>query len=449
MLNENVEAAHIRSYYLDNEATNPADKYKIKVSIPRRDKYTVKVKWTKPYFLAQEYTLGIGIIPEHVFSVDKNGQKISFDYSSKEFAEGFNNHWANNKMCGTGPMRFKEWTRNQRLVLERNPDYWGQPFYFSQMIFQNIKNPNTMVQKMLHNELDWAGIAEKDQYVENQDHANVKSGKVKLAEYRYPQYRYVGYNEKRPLFTDKRVRLALGHAIPVDEIIQKVFHGLAERLTGPFLPGSSKCDSSLKPISYDLDEARRLLDEAGWTLEPGESVRSKMVDGKRMQAKFDLMIYSESPSFASIATIIKENCRQIGVQVQISSTNWALMISKLNKKEFDACILGWAMGWTDDPNQIWSGRQADVPDSSNHIAYKNATVDKLIDKLRVTMDPAKQPPIYQEIHRLIYEDQPYTFLFVDKATAGYDARIENVKFYPIRPCIDTREWTARTARALQ
>jgi peptide/nickel transport system substrate-binding protein len=87
-----------------------------------------------------------------------------------------------------------------------------------------------------------------------------------------------------------------------------------------------------------------------------------------------------------------------------------------------------------------------LPESSNAGGYQNPEVDKLIEQLRVTMNPDKQIEIYHKIHRQIYDDQPYTFLFMDLVLAGYDSRIENVKFYPIRPCIDTREWYARTPR---
>ncbi|HEV2970856.1 MAG TPA: ABC transporter substrate-binding protein [Pirellulales bacterium] len=448
ILNKNIEAAHLRSYYEDPSAKQESERYKIKVSLVRGDKYTVKVKWTKPYFLADDFTLRVFIMPRHVFSVDEKGDPISFDFSSKEFADGFNNHWANRAMCGTGPMMFKEWTKEQRLVLERNPDYWGEPYYFSRLIYRHIKNPNTAVQQMLQGELDWNPIPEKDLYLQSQSHPNVEAKKVILAKLKYPSYRYLGYNLKRDFFKDQKVRWAIGHAIPLDEIIANIYHGLAVRLTGPFLPDSKSNDKSLPLIDYDLDKARKLLDEAGWKMEEGASLRSKMVNGKKVEAKFDLMIYSDSPSYTSIATIVKENCRKIGVDVGISSTNWALMLQKLRKKDFDACILGWVMDWKDDPFQIWHGSQADLPESSNSIGYQNPEVDKLIEQLRVTMSPDKQIEIYHKIHRLIYEDQPYTFLFMDLETAGYNARIENVKFYPIRPCVDTREWYAKTPRVL-
>ena len=173
-----------------------------------------------------------------------------------------------------------------------------------------------------------------------------------------------------------------------------------------------------------------------------------MIQGASVPARFNLMIYADSSSFRTIAEIIKENCRKIGVDCEVSPTKWALMLDKLHHREFDAAMLGWAMSWTSDPFQIWHGSLADVPYSSNAIGYRNPQVDKLIERLRVTLDEKKQVAIYHEIHRLIYEDQPYAFLFADKHTAGYDARLENLQFHKIRPCYDPREWTTKSPRRM-
>ena len=140
------------------------------------------------------------IIPRHVFSVDENGDRISLDVSSKEFADGFNNHWANRQMCGTGPMIFKEWIKNERVVLRRNPDYWGAPFYFSKHArISCITNPNTIVAKGAAKRTRLGRrSAEKDHSYQAKDaHPNVVAGKVVLKAYDYPAYRYIGYNLKR------------------------------------------------------------------------------------------------------------------------------------------------------------------------------------------------------------------------------------------------------------
>lgn len=447
ILNPNIQAAAIRSYYEDPDAAEASQKYKIKVTVI--DDYTVKVKWTKPYFMAEEWTLLVPMIPRHVYSVDDKGEPISFDFTSKEFAEGFNNHWANRQMCGTGPMMFHEWAKDERVGLVRNPEYWGTPFYFSNVIFRCIPNSNTARQMALQNELDWVRIAEKNLFLEGKEHDNVKAGKVVGEVYDFPGYRYVGYNLKREFFKDKRVRWALSHAIPVQDIIDVVFKGMARPITGPMLPGSSSNDVSIPPVPFDLDRSGKLLAEAGWEDTDGSGVRSKTINGEKIPARFDLMIFSDAPSFLTIAEIIKENCRKVGVDVQISPAKWGLMLQKLKKKDFDATMLGWAMGWKQDLFQIWHSSQADLPDSSNHTSYGNAELDKLIDELRVTLDSDKQIELYHRMHRIIYDDQPYTFLFSEKATAFRDGRLKNIKFYKIRPGYDAREWLATKPREIE
>lgn len=438
--NKHVNCASLRSYYEDPDAKEESEKIKIRVTVV--NDYELKIKWLKPYFLIEEFTLGIGIIPRHIYSVDEKGEPISLDVTSEEFAKGFNDHWHNSMLCGTGPMKFSLWKKNERLELVRNPDYHGQPFYFSKVVFKNIPNPNTSLQMLLDGELDWAGISEKQLYIQTREDKAVKSGKVNLVDFDYPAYRYIGWNQRLEIFKDAKVRTALSHAVPVQKIIDKVLLGFGTRLSGPFLPGSSAYNADLPLIPFDPDKAKKLLDEAGWKDFDSNGVRDKAIGGKRVEMKFDLMIYADAPMYKTIAEIIQEEFRQIGVQVQISPVKWALMLEKLRKKEFDACMLGWALGWRQDPFQIWHGSQADVPESSNSIGYKNPELDKLIETLRVTFDLARQRELYHKIHEIIYNDQPYTFLFVDRATGGYLSRIKNIKFYKIRPCRDHREWYA-------
>jgi ABC-type transport system substrate-binding protein len=440
IVNKHVDAASLRSYYEDPEAKEESEKIKIRTTVV--DPYTIKVKWTKPYFQATEFTLGIPVIPKHVYSVDAKGEPLSLDIASEEFAKGFNDHWANSLLIGTGPMLFSSWKKNERLELVRNPDYWGQPFYFSKVVFKNIPNNNTALKMSLSGELDWSGISEKSLYVQTKDDAVVKEGKAKLTEYDYPGYRYIGWNLKRDIFKDKAVRTALSHAVPVQKMIDRILYGLGTRLSGPFLPTGSSYDASLPLIPYDLEKAKSMLSAAGWSDTNGNGVRDRMINGKLVEFRFDFMIYADSPMYKTIAEIVKEEFRQIGVDVIISPVKWALMLEKLHKKEFDASMLGWAMSWKQDLFQIWHGSQADVPESSNSIGYRNPELDKLIDEHRQTIDEGKQRELYRKMHRIIHEDQPYTFLFVDKATASYQARIQNVGYYRIRPCLDQREWFA-------
>ena len=447
ILNPHTEAAALRSYYLDPEAENEEDRIKIQVKVI--DKYTVKIRWKKPYFMANEFTLGIPIIPRHVYSRNEQGEPVSLDFRSQEFAQAFNNHWANNTMCGTGPLRLEKWERNKQVVLVRNEEYWGKPFYFSHLIYKQITNPSTVFHQVLNGELDWSGISDRNLFVQGLERPEVKQGKVVALSYEYMGYRYVGWNLTRPQFRDREVRWALSYATPVESMIKNILHGLAVRVTGPFLPSSPANDPELKPVPYDLDKARQMLEKSGWRDTDGDGIRDKMIDGQKIPLQFELMIYADSPMYRRIAEMMKDSYRQIGVQMLISPNKWALMLQRLRKRNFDACMLGWALSWRGDPFQIWHGSQAELPDSSNAISYRNPQVDKLIDRLRVTMEPQEQYKLYRQIHRLIYEDQPYTFLFQDKATVMHHARLENIKLYPKqRPHVDMREWFTRQPRLL-
>jgi peptide/nickel transport system substrate-binding protein len=116
-------------------------------------------------------------------------------------------------------------------------------------------------------------------------------------------------------------------------------------------------------------------------------------------------------------------------------------------KDFDAVLRGWSLSWRADPYQTWFSGNAELLDTPNIIGYRNEEVDKLVTELRVTLDRRKQREIYHRLHELIYDDQPYTFLFSEKQTCGYNARLQNVKFYDVNPSVDFREWSIEKSTA--
>jgi ABC-type transport system substrate-binding protein len=444
ILNEHTEAGSIRSYYM-----TPGEEDPINIVVTPVNKYVVKIRWKRPYFQMEDYTFlspEKPIIPRHVYSVDENGKLISLDFLSKEFGEAFNDHWANDMLIGTGPYRFVEWRRNEELSLVRNEKYWGQKGYFSEIYYQCISNPETSVQKALNGELDLAGMSEYDRFVKLRDEPGEYDPKVvRPVDFERAAYRYMGYNLTRPLFQDRQVRVALTHAVPIDQLIESVWEGLAVRMDGPFLPGTPYA-AKVTPFPYDLEEAKRLLAEAGWKDTDKDGILDKEIDGQRVKFEFKTMIFESSPMYMKLALMIQENFRRIGVKMDPIPTQWQTMLENLNKKNFDAAILGWALDYKTDPAQIFHSADAFKPDTSNY-GYVNKEVDALIEKLRTTLKDEDQYPIYQEIHRLIYADQPYVFLAKDNALGLINVRIENFEPYPeLRPYYDRLEWTSSTAR---
>ena len=382
ILNTFTEAASLRGYYTDSTAADELDRERIELTII--DDYTLTIRWKKPYFLMKEYTLGgndMAIIPRHVFSVDADGRLISINHRSKEFGEAFNKHWANRKACGTGMMKLEKWAPNNGVDFVRNEQYFGKPFYFSGLRYEYISNPETAKIRGIKDELDFVAIPEKEQWLRLLDSPDAKDGKINPVKFQQMAYRYIGYNLDRPALADPAVRRALAHAAPVDEIIKNVFQGLATRVTGPMMPWTPFASPNVKPIPYDLDEARRILDEAGWNETNRDGVRIKTIDGEVTPLSIDLMIFSEAPSFRDSAILFQESCRKIGVQVDLAPTKWALMLESMKKKTFDAVLLGWVSDYKTDPQQLWHSSQADVPEGDNW-GYRSKDVDAAIEELQ-------------------------------------------------------------------
>jgi len=315
--------------------------------------------------------------------------------------DNFNRH-----PVGTGPFKFSSWKTNESLRLVPNDDYYQGKPWLDGVVFRYLPDPIAVRLAFMTRQTDFWSVdpwAVKS-YIED----------PRFQIFRYPSnsYAYVGWNLRNPLFQDPRVRAAFAHAVNVPEMIKYILYGNGVQSTGIFPPHFWFSNPDIKPIPYDPAAANRLLDEAGWKPGPG-GIRVK--DGKRLS--FTLLSNQGNEVRKDIATLVQDNLRTIGVEVKVEIYEWAVFISRfVNKLEFEALVLGWSTGVDFDAYQVWHSSQTN-PEQLNFVGYKNPKVDKLIEQLRQEFDPAKIKAMAGEIQRLIYEDQPYLFLYVPDATA--------------------------------
>jgi peptide/nickel transport system substrate-binding protein len=427
--NPDVRCPHIRSQYTDLE------------SVKRRGKYQVRFTWAKKYFLAESRTLRFRIIPEHIFSMKEDGSPMPADPSSAEFATIFNGHWFNNRICGTGPYMLEVYEPNERAILVRNEGYWGEKPFYRKHVYHRIQEDTKAYLTLLKGELDIRGLNPR-QYEEIQKRDEFKSGKIKVAAYDGSGYWYLGWNLIKPMFRDKRVRWAFAHATPRDKIIETILRNLATRNDGPFAINSNFYDKSISPIPYDPEEARRLLEEVGWTDTDGDGIREGNIEGKRILLEFTIFILQGLEDQRKVAEILRSEYGKIGARVEVTPLVSGQYLKILRESKYDAYMLGWSLGWEHDPYTTWHSSQIDEPESFNDVSYRNQEVDKLIETLRYTLDKKKQVELYHKIHRTIYSDQPYCFLWAGKRLIAYNARLSGVRFYStINPGYDEREWS--------
>jgi len=410
IMDPRVQAAHLRSYFKNLK----------KVAI--LDDITMQFTFSKPDYLSFESIGGMPIVAKSVFD---DGQD-------------FNTHPAGRAPVGTGPYRFKRWKTGQEIVIERDPNYWGEVYgrkvYLDQIVFRFVPDPTTALQQLEAGELDMMTRILQIHWAKK---LNSKRFTRKFNKYEYyvPTFSYIGWNSRRPYFSDKRVRRAMTQMIDREKFVEKVLYGLGQVISGPLFFLSPYYDSSIKPWPYDPEAAKRLLDEAGWIDHDGDGIRDK--DG--VQFEFTFSTAAGSKNAEKIATLLKEELQRAGVVMNIERLEWALFIEKTQKKEFDANTLSWISPWSVDLYQIWHSSSAGA-NGSNYTSFKNKEADEIIEQLRQTFDEEQRIRLCHRFHRIAHEEQPYTFMYTGAELIAVDKRFEGVETFKLRPGYDLLEW---------
>ena len=318
--------------------------------------------------------------------------------------------WVENfdrKPIGTGPFKFAEWKTNEFVRLDRNPIYFNGPGPWLDGIVYRILGDQLALRLAFEtHQVDFWGV---DPWAVS---GFAKDKRFELFSMPGNSYSYIGWNLRRPPFDDERVRIALAHAINIPEMVQYILYGHGTQSIGVFTPQMWFFNPDVKPFMYDKDKARSLLAEAGWVPGP-DGILVK--DGKRFS--FKLITNNGNEIRRDIATLVQDNLRQIGIEVKIEMYEWAVFLRNfINKGEFDAMVLGWALGPDYDQYQIWHSSQAN-PEQLNVVSYKNPKVDRLLEQIRQEYQRTKIISMAGEMQETIYRQQPYLFLYVPESTS--------------------------------
>jgi peptide/nickel transport system substrate-binding protein len=379
-------------------------------SVEAVDRYTVRVTYRELFQPGFE-SWGMGILPEHLLSATKlRDEAVAAGKDPRTF--GVRDSGFNRRPIGSGPFRFVDWKTDVSIRLERFDGYWEGPANFKEYLIRII--PDTLTTELAF----YAGTADTYAAQPHQVARLRNDPRFHTTQRLGLGYTYIGYNMRRPIFQDVRVRRALGMAIDVDEIIRYVLYGEGERITGPFPKQVEYYDPSVKPLPYDSDGAARLLAEAGWKRN-SEGILEK--DGTPLA--FTIITNSGNEERQAIMVIAQNAWRRLGVKVESLSLEWAVFINqRVDKGDFDAVVLGWSMDLNADLYQIFHSSQTEHF-QLNFVGYKNPRADELMVRIRREYDEQRQVEMARELHRLIAEDQPYTFLYVRRVLALMDAKI--------------------------
>jgi len=371
------------------------------------DKYTFKVTYDKPFAPALTSWGGLVILPKHLLE-GKDITKTDFGRNP----------------IGLGPYKLTKWVTGQELLLDSNHDYFeGRP-YIDRFIYRIIPDQATMFLELQTGGVDKMGLT-PIQYTKQTESDFFRNN---FQKFRYPQfvYTYMGFNLKHPFFKDKRVRQAIAYAIDKYEIVDVVLFGLGSPATGPYVPNTWPYNPNVKEYKYDPGKAKQLLKEAGWKPN-SKGVLEK--DGRPFE--FTIRTNMGNTLRMNTATIIQWRLAKIGIKVKIEAIEWSTFVNEfIDKRRFEAVILGWSIGLDPDQYDIWySGKTKEK--EFNFVGYSNPEVDALLEKGRRTYDIAERKKAYYRIQEILADELPYIFLYVPDATQIVHARFKGIKPSPI------------------
>ena len=377
--------------------------------------HTVRAAYKKPYAPAL-LSWGMNMIPKHIL----DGK------DTKWWAKNFNR-----TPVGTGPFIFETWRTNEVIEVRKNPDYWEGPPHLDCIAIRFIPDVLSLRMSFETGELDVLGV---DPHALG---AMRKNPNYEIFSTLANHYSYVGWNLKRPLFQDRRVRQALAHAVNVPQIIQYVLYGQGVQSNGTYTPLMWYHNPDVQPFMYDPDRARELLAEAGWA--PKDAGGCLVKDGKPFE--FTLITNQGNEIRKDITALVQEDLRKIGINVEVEIYEWSVFIKKkIDVQDFDACVLGWVLGHDYDLYQLWHSSQS-FAGGLNFCSYSNPRVDKLIELARGEFDTERVKKYCRETQRIIYEDQPYLFLYVPNSITA----LHKNTFRVWRPLGD-RKWSDEPIR---
>ncbi len=366
------------------------------------DDYTVKITY-KEIFSPALSSWGMWIMPEHLLGKE--------DLNKTSFSR---------RPVGTGPYIFKSWKTGEKIELASNHEYFeGRP-YINRYIYRIIPDEATIFLELETRGVDLASLTPL-QFTRQTDNRFFRETYQK---FKYPGFgfTYMGYNLSDPRFQDVRTRRAMDYAVDKEAIVKTVLFGLAKVTTGPFVQDSWAYDRDVKPLPYDPAKAKRLLAEAGWLDHDGDGWLEK--DGRDFE--FTVLVNQGNAERLRCAEMIQSYLKAVGIRMKIRTLEWSAMINEfINKKRFEAVLMGWFLTRDPDCYDIWHSSKTREGEF-NFIGYRNDEVDRLLEAGRRTFDQAERARIYFSIHRLIHDDEPYLFLYSAEALPIVHKRFRNV-----------------------
>ncbi|SET71520.1 peptide/nickel transport system substrate-binding protein [Salinibacillus kushneri] len=298
----------------------------------------------------------------------------------------------NQNPVGTGPFKFVEWAREERIVLEKFNDYWkdGLP-KLEEVVYTVIPDNSARLNALKTGEVDLIDGLNPSDIQQVEDDSNLQ-----VIERPSMNVGYLGMtvNRDNPL-SNKTVRQALSHAVPKQEIIDAFYAGYAEPAKTVMPPSIQGYNDEIEDYEYDPEKAKELLAEAGYE------------DGFEFDLWYMPVPRPYIPEGEKIAEVIQQSFAEIGVTANLQTVDWATYIEDAAAGEFDAFLLGWTGDNGDADNFIYTLLDKDSIGSNNNTHYANDELHDILIEAQTITDQEQRNELYKKAQEIIHEDAPW------------------------------------------
>ena len=337
-------------------------------TVEKVDDYTIRISTDEPYPLMANDVSTISIVSD----------EVGCDATTEEFNSG-------EAAFGTGPWKFSEYVPGDRIVLERNDDYWGEVPDFERVVLKPIKSGPARVAALLAGDVDMINdvpTTDLERLGEDDSLAVFQGPSNRVIYLHMDQFREDspqitgkdGSDIKNPLL-DERVRLAISKAISREAIRDRVMEGQSIP-AGQLLPeGFFGVSENLKPLDYDPEGAKALLAEAGYG------------DG------FKMTIHGPNDRYLNDARILEaiaQMLNRVGIEASVETLPRSVFFDRASSggadgtPEFSLILAGWGAGSGEASSPLRSLIRTDG--ASNRGRHSNGEIDAIIDEALMTVD---------------------------------------------------------------
>ncbi len=393
--------------------------------------------------------------PENVLAKYSFEQLDDTGIVSKNYADL--NNWAKNfndpkyghdlkNVVGAGPYTVSAWDVGQSLTLTRKKNHWSEGktglyelAYPEKIIFKVSKDPSATKVEFKKQNFDASTSLDPKTLLELQEdpefNKNYESAFTPTFNYSYIAMNMKPDNEHKKLFVDRNVRRAIAHLIPYDDINKVVYKGKNKRMTSPVSPSKAEHNGELKLIEYDIEKAKKMLADAGWKDTDGDNILDKVIDGEKVSFEFKLGYMATTTTWADVAKLIAESFQKAGLKANFNALQYPEQTANARNHNFDMFIGSWGgVSIPEDFTQLWH-TSSWTSKGSNYPGFGNAETDALIDSIKYELDETKRNPMVKRLQKIIYDEQPYVFLFATMRRVAIHKRFDNRDMYSERPGI--------------